>query len=58
MLLCWIGLAPADQHALIVQLLYPASLGVALVLVFDKATRAWGEKSAAEATREWRCATC
>ena len=31
----------------------PASLGVALVLVFDKATRAWGEKRAAEATREW-----
>ena len=52
-LLCWIGLAPADQHGLIAQLLYPASLGVALVLVFDKATRAWGEKSAAEATREW-----
>ena len=38
---------------LIAQLLYPASLGVALVLIFDKATRAWGEKSAAEATREW-----
>src|SRR6476469_1807064 len=52
-LLCWIGLAPADQYGLIAQLLYPASLGVALVLVFDKATRAWGEKSAAEATREW-----
>ena len=52
-LLCWIGLAPADQYGLIAQLIYPASLGVALVLVFDKATRAWGEKSAAEATREW-----
>ena len=26
---------------------------MALVLVVDKATRAWGEKSAAEATREW-----
>jgi hypothetical protein len=52
-LLCWIGLAPAEQHALIAQLVYPASLGVALVLVIDKATRAWGGKSAGEAAREW-----
>ena len=52
-LLCWIGLAPADQYALIDAADLPASLGVALVLVFDKATRAWGGKSAAEATREW-----
>jgi hypothetical protein len=26
-LLCWIGLAPADQYGLIAQLIYPASLG-------------------------------
>lgn len=52
-LLCWIGLAPAEQYGLIAQLLYPASLGVAMVLIFDKATRVWGEKGAAEATREW-----
>ena len=52
-LLCWIGLAPADQHALLAQLVYPASLGVALVLVIDKATRAWGSKSAVKAAREW-----
>ena len=52
-LLCWIGLAPAEQYGLIAQLLYPASLGVAMVLLFDKATRAWGVKGAAEATREW-----
>jgi hypothetical protein len=52
-LLCWIALAPADQHGLIVQLVYPASLGVALVLLFDKATRAWGEKGTVETVREW-----
>ena len=52
-LLCWIGLAHAAQHALLAQLVYPASLGVALVLILDKATRAWGGKSAAEAVREW-----
>jgi hypothetical protein len=52
-LLCWIALAPADQYGLIAQLVYPASLGVALVLAFDKATRAWGDKGAAETAREW-----
>jgi hypothetical protein len=53
LLLCWIGLAPASQYGLIAQLIYPASLGVALVLIFDKATRVWGAKGAAETTREW-----
>ncbi len=52
-LLCWIALAPADQHGLIAQLVYPASLGVALVLAFDKATRAWGDKGTVETVREW-----
>ena len=53
LLLCWIALAPAEQYGLIAQLLYPASLGVALVLLFDKATRAWGDKGGAETVREW-----
>ena len=53
LLLCWIGLSPAGQYGLVVQLIYPASLGVALVLLFDKATRTWGSKSAAETVREW-----
>jgi hypothetical protein len=53
LLLCWIGLSPASQYGLVVQLIYPASLGVALVLLFDKATRTWGTKGGAERTREW-----
>ena len=53
LLLCWIGLAPATQFALLSQLIYPASLGVALVLLFDKATRTWGLKPGAESAREW-----
>jgi hypothetical protein len=53
MLLCWIYLPRAQQYGLFVQLIYPASLGVALVLIFDKATRAWGAKSGAETAREW-----
>jgi hypothetical protein len=53
LLLCWIALAPAAQYGLITQLLYPASVGVALVLLFDKATRTWGAKGGAESVREW-----
>jgi len=53
LLLCWIALAPATQFALLSQLIYPASLGVALVLLFDKATRTWGLKPGAESAREW-----
>ena len=53
LLLCWIDLSHAEQYGLIAQLIYPASLGVALVLIFDKATRAWGTKGGAETAREW-----
>lgn len=53
LLLCWIALAPAAQYGLIAQLIYPASLGVTLVLLFDKATRTWGAKPRAEGFREW-----
>jgi hypothetical protein len=53
LLLCWIALAPATQFALISQLIYPASLGVALVLLFDKATRTWSLKPGVESLREW-----
>ncbi|HYM01902.1 MAG TPA: hypothetical protein VET85_03085 [Stellaceae bacterium] len=53
LLLCWIALPAAQQWGLIVQLIYPAALGVALVLLFDKATRAWGVKGGAESFREW-----
>ena len=53
LLLCWIALPRAEQLALLAQLIYPASLGLALVLVFDKATRAWGVKGGAETLREW-----
>jgi hypothetical protein len=53
LLACWITLAPATQYALMAQLVYPASLGIALVLLFDKATRTWGLKPGAESAREW-----
>lgn len=53
LLLCWIALSRVEQYGLVAQLLYPASLGVALVLLFDKATRTWGTKGGAETVREW-----
>jgi hypothetical protein len=53
LLVCWIALSPVEQYALVAQLLYPASLGVSLVLLFDKATRTWGTKRGAETVREW-----
>jgi hypothetical protein len=52
-LLCWIGLTPAAQYGLIAQLIYPASLGVAMVLLLDKATRTWSTKGGVESVREW-----
>jgi hypothetical protein len=52
-LLCWIGLPAAAQYGLLANLIYPASLGVALVLLFDKATRTWGSKRGAVLLREW-----
>jgi hypothetical protein len=53
LLMCWIALPRADQFALMLQLIYPASFGVALVLLFDKASRTWNTKSAVELVREW-----
>ena len=53
LLLCWIALPRADQYGLLAQLIYPAGFGLALVLVFDKATRTWGAKRGAEPLREW-----
>ncbi len=52
-LLCWIALSPTQQYGLMVQLIYPAALGLSLVLLFDKATRTWGTKGGAETFREW-----
>ncbi len=53
LLLNWIYLPGPRQYALMLQLVYPASLAVALVLLFDKATRAWSVKTGGETVREW-----
>jgi len=53
LLLNWIYLPRAEQYSLVLGLIYPASLAVALVLLFDKASRGWNVKDTAENYREW-----
>ena len=53
LLLNWIYLPPAAQYQAVLHLIYPASLAVALVLLFDKAARGWNVKGTAENFREW-----
>lgn len=53
LLLCWTYLPAARQYALMLHLVYPAGFAVALVLLFDKATRGWSAKPVSESVREW-----
>ncbi len=53
LLLCWIYLKPEQQYALMLYLLYPATLAVAFVMLFDKASRSWSAKNGGESFREW-----
>ncbi len=53
LVLGWAYLDPPGQAALVLRVLYPASFAVALVLLFDKATRSWTPKERAEGVREW-----
>ena len=53
LVLGWAYLDPPGQAALVLRVLYPASFAVALVLLFDKATRSWAPKGRAEGFREW-----
>ena len=53
LVLGWAYLDPPGQAVLVLRVLYPASFAVALVLLFDKATRSWTPKGRAEGFREW-----
>jgi len=53
LLLNWIYVDKTQQYALMLYLMYPAGFAVALVLLLDKATRAWSIKTSAESAREW-----
>ncbi len=49
----WVYAPPELAYALAANLLYPAAFALALVLLFDKASRAWAVKGAAVSFREW-----
>ncbi|MGI9354136.1 MAG: hypothetical protein ACR2PF_03070, partial [Rhizobiaceae bacterium] len=49
----WAHLVPEDQFLMMKNLIYPAGLTVALVMLFDKASRAWDIKVPGESVREW-----
>ena len=53
LLLNWIYVPAVHQYAMMLYLIYPASIAASLVLLFDKATRAWSAHGGAETTREW-----
>ena len=53
LLLGWVYLDPAARADLVGRVLYPAAVAVAIVLLFDKATRSWTPKSRTEGFREW-----
>jgi hypothetical protein len=53
LLMSFMALSRSTQQALMLTLIYPASLGVGLVLLFDKASRTFSIKSGAENLREW-----
>ena len=49
----WVYTPPALAHALVAHLLYPAAFALALVLLFDKASRSWAVKTGGVSFREW-----
>ena len=49
----WIAVDKSNQYLLMACLMYHATMAVALVLLFDKATREWSAKQKGEPFREW-----
>lgn len=49
----WSSVPYAQQYQMMLQLIYPTGFIVALVMLFDKASRAWNVKPAGETLREW-----
>lgn len=49
----WSGVSYGQQYSMMLHLIYPAGFIVALVMLFDKASRAWHVKPPSESLREW-----
>jgi uncharacterized YccA/Bax inhibitor family protein len=52
-ILNWSFVSHSEQLAMMLQLIYPAGLVIALVMLFDKASRSWNIKPPGESLREW-----
>lgn len=52
-ILNWSYVDHGEQYTLMVQLIYPAGFVMVLVMLFDKASRAWNIKTPGESLREW-----
>lgn len=52
-ILNWSYVPYGQQYTMMLSLIYPAGLIVALVMLFDKASRAWHVKLPGESMREW-----
>jgi hypothetical protein len=53
LILCWAYVPRGDQLSVMLHFFYPAGMIVALVMLFDKASRAWNVKLPGETLREW-----
>ncbi|MEQ9643420.1 MAG: hypothetical protein RIM84_25600 [Alphaproteobacteria bacterium] len=53
LLMAWTWLDSATEYALMRDLIYPAALALTLVLLVDKASRAWNPKSSTDSFSEW-----
>ena len=53
LILNWTALDPGRQYFLMSTLIYPATITIALVMLFDKITRGRSIKAGAESFREW-----
>lgn len=49
----WSSVSYQQQYQMMLHLIYPAGFIVALVMLFDKASRAWALKPPGETLREW-----
>lgn len=53
LLVNWSSVSYEEQYRMMLHLVYPAGFIVALVMLFDKASRAWDVKPPGETLREW-----
>ncbi len=53
LILNWAHVVPEQRHLMMQMMIYPGGLILALVLLFDKASRSWDIKAPGESAREW-----